>query len=243
MSTQANVAVWFECVLASWHMRPNIHTAPAVKEPNDSPCNELQWIGYTCIPGTPMPRALRTVGSSVLPIVKVVSLVASNATTPRKLSWEKRQKQHTTCRSKKTETYHLGTPGKRNSCNSSPSRALNILGLMPTQNNDYLPHVCAALCNLVGQKERILVEQVAVDNARHALHTCSDLGLPAAARCRLGHVPCGNEIRVHVTRTPDAGFHDARGLLEKFAAPHSHGVVRELSVPCVLPFIRKKRPR
>ena len=53
-----------------------------------------------------------------------------------------------------------------------------LLAFMPTQNNSKTPHVCAALCKLIGQTLRLLVEWVVVENTCRALHTALILDFP-----------------------------------------------------------------
>ena len=67
------------------HARSQIYGANCV-EPNDKLCTELQWVTLVSSALPCLALLLRTVHSSVLPIVQVVSVVATNAMIDRKLS-------------------------------------------------------------------------------------------------------------------------------------------------------------
>ena len=67
------------------HAPDHIHGASCV-EPNDWLCTELQWVTLVSSALPCLALFRRTVHSSVLPIVQVVSVVATNAMLDRKLS-------------------------------------------------------------------------------------------------------------------------------------------------------------
>ena len=71
------------CLMA--HAPDHIYGASCV-EPHDRLCTELQWVTLISSALPCLALLLRTVSSSVLPIVQVVSVVATNAMIDRKLS-------------------------------------------------------------------------------------------------------------------------------------------------------------
>ena len=96
---------------------PNHSHGASCVDPDDAFCTELQlFTGVSSGLQCPAPF-LRAVYSGVLPIVKVASLVATNATIGDGLAvfFVQKKRQRTTFLSKKTETYHFGAP-RRSRC-------------------------------------------------------------------------------------------------------------------------------